>query len=256
MITSIVVTDCYSIGMNSSGKIKVNDNVLSVEKDIPFIRYRFDAYDDAKLDYISKMMEQFKYSTHLAEIKMDDNTKDVVAHLADRFTNVAKYIYIDVTDEDVERGMIQPKYTEQLKELASIGIDRVMFKDKSTSLNTVYAKSIIKSAKNATGINEDDFGICGSPLSFGEMCCLTAVKARELMSLYSTVADVALPSANHQCMNCCGCIRYMVVSDNLLAPADAKVKGGSSNSGEAKEKSDKVAKPKNKPSLQLNSFSL
>ena len=28
MITSIVLTDCYTLGMNSAKKIKVNDNVI------------------------------------------------------------------------------------------------------------------------------------------------------------------------------------------------------------------------------------
>jgi hypothetical protein len=105
--------------------------------------------------------------------------------------------------------------------------------------------------------SEEMFGVCSSPLSFSELACLTAVKARELMSVYSTIADVALPSANHQCMNCCGCIRYLTVTADTEAPADAKPFGG-----HKKEKVDNGGTPKkssvskSKPSMIPGMFSL
>ena len=57
MITSIVVKDKYTIGMNSSRKIKLGDNVLSVDKEVPFIRYRFSTYADTEFTYINNMMQ-------------------------------------------------------------------------------------------------------------------------------------------------------------------------------------------------------
>ena len=77
MVTSIVLTDCYSIGINGSKKFKVNDNVLSVEKDIPFVRYRFNQYTDREFNYIREMMQKFTNSTHLVEINLNENTEGI-----------------------------------------------------------------------------------------------------------------------------------------------------------------------------------
>jgi hypothetical protein len=96
-------------------------------------------------------------------------------------------------------------------------------------------------------------GICSSPLSFDDMACLTAVKAREIMSRYSTTTDVALPSANHQSMNCCGCIRYVTVTEDIPAPSDGKQKQASGN----KKNSSDESKPKaNKVPVGFGMFSL
>lgn len=260
MITSIVVTGCYNIGMNSNKKIKINDNVLSVEKDIPFIRYRMESYEEKEFEYIKKMMAQFNLSTHLIEIKLNDNTKNVLEYLSTNIPNIAKYIYTDISDEDVERGTLSDTAKQLLDNIVDYEIDRYMLKDKSKSLDTVSAKKIIKDLCKEFSLEEDMFGICSSPLSFGEFACLTAVKARELMSIYSPIADVALPSANHQNMNCCGCIRYLVVSSDTEAPADAKNKTKSTskdNTSENEEKKEKTpAKPKPKNTIQIGRFSL
>lgn len=243
MITSIVVTGTHNIGMNSNKKIKIGDNILSVEKDIPFIRYRFNQYTDAEYDYIIKSMKQFCFSTHLAEVVLSDSTAETIKYLVENIKNIAKYVYVDITDEEVMAGQLSQDKLELFNSLNGLDIDRIMIKDKSTKLDTITTKKIIKDLSKRLGFPENTFGVCSSPLSFSEWACLTAVKARELMSIYSTIADVALPSANHQCMNCCGCIRYMTVTESTEAPSDGKVKV-------AKEKSDKepktpkVTKPK------------
>lgn len=232
MITSIVVTGTHKIGMNSNKKIKIGDNVLSVEKDIPFIRYRFNQYTDAEYDYIVKSMKQFCFSTHLAEVVLSDNTAETIKYLMENIKNIAKYVYVNINDDEVVAGQLSQDKLTMFDSLRGLDIDRIMIKDKSTKLDTITAKKIIKELSKRLGFAESTFGICSSPLSFSEWACLTAVKARELMSIYSTVADVALPSANHQCMNCCGCIRYMTVTEDTEVPSDGKVKV-------AKEKSDK-----------------
>lgn len=225
MITSIVVTGCYNIKNNSSNKIKIGENILSVEKDIPFIRYRFDNYGADELDYIDRMMKQFSASTHLAEIKLNANVLNTITLLSQRFNNIAKYVYIDITDEEIKTESLSAEKLQQLQSIKEFKIDRFMIKDRSTMLDNLSFRRVTKQLATLLGKNDDGlYGVCSSPLSFGDLCCLTAVKARELMSTYSSVADVALPSANHQCMNCCGCIRYMVVDSDLEAPSDGKVK--------------------------------
>ncbi len=240
MITSIVVTGTHTIKMNSNKKIKIGDNVLSVEKDIPFIRYRFNQYTEAEYAYILNTMKQFCFSTHLAEVPLSENTANTIRYLAENIKNIAKYVYIDITDEDMSIGDISADKLALLDTLVGLDIDRIMLKDKTTSLDTVTAKRFIKTLSKRLGFSEDTFGVCSSPLSFSDWACLTAVKARELMSIYSTIADVALPSANHQCMNCCGCIRYMTVTADTEAPSDGKVKA-------TKEKSDSETKETKQP---------
>lgn len=240
MITSIVVTGTHKIGMNSSKKIKIGDNVLSVEKDIPFIRYRFNQYTDTEYSYIVESMKQFCFSTHLAEVLLSENTAGTIKYLAENIKNIAKYVYVDITDEEVVNGQISIEKISLIDTLAGLDIDRIMLKDKTTKLDTITAKRFIKELSKRLGLSENTFGVCSSPLSFSEWACLTAVKARELMSIYSTIADVALPSANHQCMNCCGCIRYMTVSEDTEAPADGKTKA-------TKEKTEKAPKAPKEP---------
>ena len=77
------------------------------------------------------------------------------------------------------------------------------------------------------------------------------------MGKYSAVADVALPTANHQCMNCCGCIRYIVIDSDTVAPIETAskqkaTKAKTENSGETK----KVNTDKHKVFLQPGRFSL
>ena len=251
MITSIVVTGTHKIGMNSSKKIKIGDNVLSVEKDIPFIRYRFNQYTEAEYNYILESMKQFCFSTHLAEVQLSENTADVIKYLAANIKNIAKYVYVDITDDDVASGNMSTDKISLLDKLVDIDIDRIMLKDKTTSLDTITAKRFIKTLSKRMNLTESTFGVCSSPLSFDDWACLTAVKARELMSIYSTIADVALPSANHQCMNCCGCIRYVTVTEDTLAPSDGKVKS-------TKEHSDNTNKqpkaPKQRVMFGLNNI--
>ena len=238
MISSIVLTGCYDIGVNASGNIKLDGHIFSPEKDIPFIRYRFENWGEEQYNYVKAMQQKFKNVTHLAEVILDVNSYNVVSKLKE-IDNLAVYVYMTITDDVVANSAFDEASVSNLGSLNGLGVDRVCLKDKSTTLDTVAATKIInqlsKVIRMGAKTGADDFAICGSPLSFDGCACLTAVKARELMSKYNASSDVALPSANHQCMNNCGCIRYIVVSDNVPAPADAHVK---------KEKADtnKVAK--------------
>lgn len=268
MITSVVLTDCHNIKLNSNKKFKVGEHTLSAEKEIPFVRYRFKDYTNKEFSYIEEVMNKFNRSTHLIEIELNERTKDVLDYLTVNIPNAAKYIYVNVTDTEVLNGELSEQYKDLIAELRDFEIDRYMLKDKSTTLDMVAYKKLAKSLK-PFGIAETDIGVCSSPLSFGDLACLTAVKARELMSMYSEVDDVALPSANHQCMNCCGCIRYIVIdkdTEEILDKA-SKVGAKKSNSNNTskktksdsddnkKEKKDKP-KPKAKVSFQLGRYSL
>ena len=228
MIASIVVTGTHNIGMSSSKKINAGDTVLSAEKEIPFVRYRFNKYTDTEYTYIKSMMQKFNLSTHLAEVNLSSETPSIIERLHNEIGNIAKYVYIDITDEIVEQKSIGAELENQFVAIAPYVrtqvVDRVMLRDKSRTLDTITVKALMKRLSTLAGVKDTSFGVCSSPLSFSDWACLTAVKARELMSKYSTIADVALPSANHQCMNCCGCIRYFVIDSDTEAPSDEKAR--------------------------------
>lgn len=252
MIASIVVDGCHDIGVSSSNKIKVGDNVLSIEKEIPFVRYRFNTYSETEYTYIKGMMQKFPFSTHLVEINLSEETRGILEYLTANMDDMAKYIYIDVTDEDVRNGRLSDTVVNLLAGIADLTIDRVQFRDKSTTLDVVAVKNFIKQCRAITKLPVNLFGVCSSPLSFGEYACLTAVKARELMGLYSKVSDVALPSANHECMNCCGCIRYMVISNDIPAPITSKQKSSKKSSSDTVSHKPKAVKQQ----IPFGSFSL
>lgn len=221
MISSILVTGAHKIGQNTNKKIKVNDTILSVEKEIPFVRYRFGAYTESDLEYIKSMLTQFPLSTHLVELELDEETPIMVEKIR-RIGNIAVFVYADVTEDEVQRGTLAEITLANAINLRTLDIDRFMLRDKSRNLDRVTIRKLIKLLKEVTGKPETTFGICGSPYSFDDLCCLTAVRARELMAKYSSAMDVALPSANHQNMNSCGCIRYFTITEDLPAPLDAK----------------------------------
>ena len=249
MISSILVTGPYKIGQNANKKIKVNDTILSIEKEIPFVRYRFEKYEDSDIAYIGATKEQFAASTHLVEINLDENTPELVNKVR-ALGKLAVFIYTYVTEEEVQSGRLSDTTLANAAKLKGVKIDRFMMKDMSRNLDTMTIRKFIKQLKEAVGLGEKFFGVCGSPYSFDDLCCLTAVRARELMAEYSTISDVALPSANHQNMNTCGCIRYITVNSDLDAPLDAKtgkkkVKAEGAD-GEAKTDAGET-KPKAKP---------
>ena len=259
MITSIVLKGRYALNVNSSNKIKLGDNVVAIDKDIPFVRYRFESYSEEDFNYIKATMEKMKYSTHLAEINLDANTANTLEWFKNNINNIARFIYIPITDEDVIRGGIDPNVAALLTFVVPYNVDRVMLKDNSTKLDTVSAKKIMDALSKQTGIKKDKFGVCSSPLSFGDAgwCCLTAVRAREIMAIYSPIADVALPTANHQCMNCCGCIRYYVVEADTEIVTDNKTKEKKPKASGGSDKESTPRAPKaSKPSIVFGQFDL
>lgn len=250
MVSSLVLTGTYTIGMSGSGKIKVEDNILAI-KNIPFIRYRFGNYGDTELEYIKNMKEKFKGPVHLAEVTIGPRAAEELKHLSE-INSLARFLYIPVNNSDgdipqevydllgeiveVEKGVNQPLY------------DRIMIKDTNSYLYPLLASQVKMKISKATGFNQFDIGVCGSTFSFkggtsdvGD-CCLTAVKARELLAKYSESDEIMVPTASHESMSCCGCIRYMVVSSDLESPGSTGSRGAGNRV--KKEKTDMPSEPK------------
>lgn len=237
MVTSIVFTGKHNVGVDSNEKFMLNGDKNSI-KDVPFVRYRFDNYTQEEVDYIKKQQEKFKYSTHLAEVTLSELTAQQIDLITSQIESIAIFIYVPITDKEAEQGLSEG-IVKNLQSISTCMYDRVMIKDNSSSLYLVTANELKAEISKVLGIKAEDIGICGSPLSFGTEPCLTAIRARELISLYSLNDGCAIPSANHQCMNTCGCIRYVVISADVPAPVSKK-----KTSAPSKSKSGKSSKAK------------
>lgn len=240
MVTNILLTGKHNVRVNAAGKIKVDGNILNIEKDIPFVRYRFESYGDDDIEYIRQMKDKFNKSVHLVQVNLDENTVSVLERLASM--GVAKYVYIPVTTDIVSNCSFGSETLAMVEKLRGLDIDRIMILDKSDNLYTDSKDKLIRQLSVTLRLTRDKFGVCGSPLSFIENQCLSALKARELMSLYSQSTDVTLPSANHQSMNCCGCIRHFIVDSDTVEVGMAGNNQSGGKTGETKKSGNKKQK--------------
>lgn len=259
MIKSLMLKERHKAEISSSGKTKVNGEVVQI-KDIPFIRYRFSEYKETDIDYILDKVNKFKNSAHLLEVVIYDGFGGIFEKIVTELSCVASYIYIPVDNEVVENGF-SSEQEELIQQCEGLPFDRIMILDNSDSLFARRANELKEQIAELTGDDAENIGICSSPLSVNGNQCLSAEKARELAAAYSCSERNALPSANHQDMQCCGCIRYEVVNEDMRAPAEklkkpakAVVKGEFDAMNTPADSSDKSGvssetkeKPKKKP---------
>lgn len=224
MISNLVLTGMYKIGV-LDGKYLLNGEKTSI-KDVPFIRYRFDNYGEEEIAYIKDMQSKFKYSVHLAEVKLSEDTANTMYNIKNNIDRIAIFVYIPVTDDTIHNGFSSTTLC-CIEGLKDTPFDRVMLKDNSTLMDTISATKLKKSVAGLIGQRENQIGICSSPLSFCGEACLTAIQARDLIALYSNTDECKIPSANHECMNTCGCIRHTVVNSDINAPVAKTNKGNS-----------------------------
>lgn len=267
MVTSIVLTGMFNIGISSTGKIKTPDGVTVALNDIPFVRYRFEQYGEKELAFIKENKQKFP-CVHIVELALNEETFKIIDTLDDMDDSIGKIIYVDVTDKEVIDGF-SDSTIKLLNDLSGYDFDRLSIRDKSDTLFPLALNRLKKQIKEAYQIKEDDIGVCGGPCCFTNgNACLTALKARELLEKYSMQDDVVVPSANHEgkidnadnmesCTNKCGCIRYHVYSKDVAAPS-GKSQSSDGNKKitvnvegtdgvvetEVKEKKPKVSKPK------------
>lgn len=249
MVASLVLTEKYNIGVNAKGKVKVADHLLATSE-IPFIRYRFESYGPDELEYIKKSMEKFTQPVHLAEVTIGPNSESEIASIKE-LGDIAVFVYVPITDAEVSDGL-NDDTCEWLDSISESEFDRVMLKDKASMLYPLVAEKLKMEVSEHCDFKPADIGICGSPLSFrcGDepgQACLTAVWARTIMSNYASADDIVVPSASHESMDCCGCIRYFVVDHDLPAPLSSKEKSEANKASKGNnDKEPKQVKPKAK----------
>lgn len=254
MITSLMLKEKFDIEVDSNGNFYYREELgakgtkLKIS-DIPFVRYRFKTFNDEELAYIDKMKSIFINSIHLVEIKLNDRITEEFNRVRDRFDNVAIYVYMEINNENVGIEEFNENQLNQLNKLKAVTdtLDRFILKDKSDTLYTVAANKLKSTASKLLNIEENMIGICSSPVSFVDNNkCLSALQARELASLYAENDTFALPTSNHECMNCGGCIRYKIVNNNLELPKKSKEKNSKGSSFNAMNKPVSSTKEENK----------
>lgn len=255
MIASIVLKGMYKVGVNSNNKIKIEGHLMPLT-DVPFVRYRFSNYGDKEIEFIKNNTKLLKGPVHLVEIPLTSDTAKIIEKMDEisEFEKIAKFVYVPIDDYDIANGFKQ----ETLNNLESIKesyFDRLMLKDNCTMIYPIAADRLKIKIENIFDgeIKSREIGVCGSPLSFRNsdvegQACLTAVWARKIISEYSELEDdkVTVPTANHECMTCCGCIQYFVVESDIPAPLSSKEKSekkSSNNSNGANQKPKSAPKP-------------
>lgn len=229
MITSILLTGMYNIGINKNNKIQTPDGITVDIKDIPFVRYKFDSYGEAQIEFIKKNIERFP-CVHLIEIDLNEHTFEVLERIEKDNIRIAKFIYITATKETVITGITQE--TENLlNKLMDYEFDSLNIRDPESLLYPMALSNIKSRIREITGLRDTEIGVCGGPCCFYDgNACLTAVKAREILAIYTKDVDnVVVPSSNHEgninsiddqdsITNKCGCIRYYTFNSDVEAP--------------------------------------
>lgn len=228
MVTSLMMTGKHSVGVNSYGKITLGkDNKISV-KDVPSVRYNIPDITPDDTEYIKQMMDKFKFSVHVLEVEANNaGAIELWKKILDTGMKVAVIFRIDVTDQEVNNGAWAPEVEAWLAQFKGMRVDRIAMRDRSSMLYNVAARTLKKRLSTILGVKEKMIGICCSPLTNSEECCMSAITCRDWEAIYGG-ENMVVPSANHEGKNrnehcACGCIRYTVINRDI--PVDEPVKG-------------------------------
>lgn len=243
---NLVLTGLFDIKVVNN-KFSLYGETVNIN-DVAYVRYRLNSFNSDEVDeYIGKIIKKFSVSSHLIEVPLSETSGADIERITNRYENVIPFLYIDITDDDVERYSLSSEklsLLDKFKESCAF-VERVMLKDKSSSLYTISGNKIREQVAKLLEMSSSDIGFCQSPLSLCDgNCCLTAERARKLSAQYNECDSASLPSANHEFKNDnnCACIKHTLVTCDLVDIADKKSK--SSKVSEPKEK--KAVLPKKK----------
>lgn len=244
MIKSLVLKGKYSIDVDQYERIEVDGKKLSL-KDIPYVRYVFDCYDDDTIEYIKNSIKKFKYSVHIADVTFGVDAKNTVAKLNEVFNTENMELFtmliIPVTDEMVAGEITDAATLDMLTDLSDEDITRYVLRDNPNNIKIMSVLELSNLKKliiRTTGCKESDISICGSQFSkqFG---CLRASFVRELQTYKSEDIEVPLVPEGHEGNgDYCGCTRYSLVTSDIkvtMSETTVKEKKSSEKSSEPKK---------------------
>ncbi len=252
MITGLKFIGVHDVKLGSTGKFKLagTEKVLSI-KEIPAIRYRLSAYEEREIDFIMDMKKTFPNSVHAVECSVEQSF-DAVKALSEKDNTFVFIVHISLNDTHAMNKSFSDEELDMIQSLKDLPIDRIMFDDNSTTLDYIAFSTLTTIVRKATGMRPTDIGICGSPFTDAETCCMSAALAREWSAKYVTNPCEALPSGNHNNEGrCCGCFRYETINCDIVpVEGEAKVMNepeSDEDVKEHKEKKQSTPKPKYAP---------
>lgn len=230
MVISLRLKRPAVVGMNRNNKVKLNGTLVSMN-DIPFVRYAFEKYDDEEIEFIKQNMQRFVGPVHFIELSATmAGIVDACSKIS-QLENTVKFLYVNIDEAVMQTNTLEHLY-DILDNIVATGIrfDRLMLRDPNNYMIPIQVskfRSQLSNYARKLGAPANDIGICGSALSFrrGDTdggACLTAVWARQLMTDYLPDSEInrGLPVASHECMDCCGCVKYFTVTEDIPAPLD------------------------------------
>lgn len=259
MILSLKLTGPHNIGVDSLNRINVNDSKLSV-KDIPYVRYAFKFNAEEHTEYLKKNIEKFKYSVHIIDLELEDETASDISYIEETFNtenvDVSHIIKVNVSGEEVYNGKLADDTVEKLKKVLKVKglISRVVLVDNDYEItDSSKLNPLVEEVDEILGMGKSNIGVCNSPiLESGTACgvygtkgCLPASVVRRMQEDKNPDIELPLVSENHQNSGTmCGCTKYHVVTGDIAATEVKKSGGtgkkgkGQSSSGEGKTKKD------------------
>lgn len=225
MVASVMFNKAVKLNMNK-GRFYVpnQDNKIISIKDIPAVRYRLGTIGEDNLAFIKKAMDIFTWSVHIAEVRYEEITDELMQFI-ESSEHLAWMLIVDVRDSDITGSEIGEGVMNPIRNMVEQGYmpDRIILEDNTTKMDQLALENVINAVAKVSKYKKDEIGVCNSPWSYGENPCLSAVVIRQLGSLYCDNDDMALPNCNHSSMNECGCARFFRVDEDLRCPAENKV---------------------------------
>ena len=236
MVTGIEFVKPVNVSVNSNGKFYLDHAETNAEsiKSIPVVVYS----NLVNLEFIRQNITKFKLSCHVVLVDHTNITEELREEL--NKMGVAVVVRVPLEDCSLAETLTKSNVNYFL-------CDRVVLLDRKLNTSPFEITAFKEELAQLVNVPSLDIGVCGSPFSFGENACLNAIWCRRLMAKYTSNTEVALPSANHESMECCGCIRRIIIDTDRKAP-EVKLRGfqkkEKTESENAEDGSTKEEKPK------------
>lgn len=226
MITGILFNEKHKIFIDNYNKfnfpidminksmgdtVDYEDKCRTSVKDILYVRYDFHNPSLDDFDFLDYNMKIFKDSIHIFVIDLkklfEYNKFEEYIDKLSKYENVVKFISLDCTE--LESDTLD--YIKRLGE--KVYINRIILKDNVEFDNVKY--NIIKYALKKLGYSQNQIGICGSPFTNENNCCIPLLFLKELISKYGTNGTAMAVSGYKMSKFGCSCVRYIVVDRDI-----------------------------------------
>lgn len=187
------------------------DKCRTSVKDILYVRYDFHNPSLEDFDFLDYNIKIFKDSIHIFVIDLkklfEYNKFEEYIDKLSKYENVVKFISLDCTE-------LKSDTLDYIKRLGEkVYINRIILKDNAELDNIKY--SSIKATFKKIGYSQSQIGLCGSPFTNENNCCVPLLLLKELISRYGTNGTAMAVSGYTMSKFGCSCVRYIVVDRDI-----------------------------------------